>query len=210
MSYNTKNYTEQGGEKTVIGGVLEIKEGASVKGLPVLENQGNSEATTIAALKENFNTLLANLKDTGYMIPDTWNISVSKIAQIPAGDNSEALTANQDKVSSVTVTNNVITIAVDVDELVEFPSSNVLQGTHKWIGIEITTGLSDITKIKYNGYQLTADDVAETAVCGGSAGDIIMWLKCDEIINTPKRFTLWSSGYAESEFSVVITEPAEE
>jgi hypothetical protein len=164
MSYNTKNYTEQGGEKTVIGGVLEIKEGASVKGLPVLENQGNSEATTIAALKENFNTLLANLKDTGYMIPDTWNISVSKIAQIPAGDNSEALTANQDKVSSVTVTNNVITIAVDVDELVEFPSSNVLQGTHKWIGIEITTGLSDITKIKYNGYQLTADDVAETAV----------------------------------------------
>ena len=30
MSYNTKNYTEQGGEKTVIGGTLEIKEGASV------------------------------------------------------------------------------------------------------------------------------------------------------------------------------------
>jgi hypothetical protein len=34
MSYNTKNYTEQGGEKTVIGGILEIKEGASVTGLP--------------------------------------------------------------------------------------------------------------------------------------------------------------------------------
>ncbi len=34
MSYNTKNYTEQGGEKTVIGGTLEIKEGASVTGSP--------------------------------------------------------------------------------------------------------------------------------------------------------------------------------
>ena len=34
MSYNSKNYTEQGGEKTVIGGTLEIKEGASVTGLP--------------------------------------------------------------------------------------------------------------------------------------------------------------------------------
>ena len=34
MSYNAKNYTEQGGEKTVIGGTLEIKEGASVTGLP--------------------------------------------------------------------------------------------------------------------------------------------------------------------------------
>ncbi|OCN04175.1 hypothetical protein A4S06_03115 [Erysipelotrichaceae bacterium MTC7] len=33
MSYSTKNYTEQGGEKTVIGGTLEIKEGASVTGL---------------------------------------------------------------------------------------------------------------------------------------------------------------------------------
>jgi hypothetical protein len=34
MEYNTKNYTEQGGEKTVIGGTLEIKEGASITGLP--------------------------------------------------------------------------------------------------------------------------------------------------------------------------------
>jgi hypothetical protein len=31
---NVINYTEQGGEKTVIGGTLEIKEGASVTGLP--------------------------------------------------------------------------------------------------------------------------------------------------------------------------------
>ena len=33
MSYNAKNYTEQGGEKTVIGGTLEIAEGSSVTGL---------------------------------------------------------------------------------------------------------------------------------------------------------------------------------
>ena len=34
MDYNTKNYTEQGGDKTVIAGTLEIKEGATVTGLP--------------------------------------------------------------------------------------------------------------------------------------------------------------------------------
>ena len=34
MSHNTKNYMEQGGEKLVIGGTLEIKEGATVTGLP--------------------------------------------------------------------------------------------------------------------------------------------------------------------------------
>ena len=33
MSYNTKNYTEQGGEKTVIGGTLEIAAGGSVTGM---------------------------------------------------------------------------------------------------------------------------------------------------------------------------------
>ncbi len=34
MSYNGKNYAEQGGDKWVIGGTLEIKEGATVTGLP--------------------------------------------------------------------------------------------------------------------------------------------------------------------------------
>lgn len=33
MGYNTKNYTEQGGEKTVIGGTLEITANGSVTGL---------------------------------------------------------------------------------------------------------------------------------------------------------------------------------
>lgn len=45
MSYNTKNYTEQGGEKTVIGGTLEIKEGSSVTGLsadPLLVATGDT------------------------------------------------------------------------------------------------------------------------------------------------------------------------
>lgn len=70
MSYNTKNYTEQGGEKTVIGGVLEIKEGASVTGLPVLENQADSIATDVAGLVADFNALLAKLKAAGLMETD--------------------------------------------------------------------------------------------------------------------------------------------
>lgn len=70
MSYNTKNYTEQGGEKTVIGGVLEIKEGASVTGLPVAENQADSIATDVAGLVTDFNSLLAKLKVAGLMETD--------------------------------------------------------------------------------------------------------------------------------------------
>lgn len=67
MSYSTKNYTEQSGEKTVIGGELEIKEGARVTGLPSCSFQEDSSATTVAALKDDFNALLENLRKAGIM-----------------------------------------------------------------------------------------------------------------------------------------------
>jgi hypothetical protein len=70
MSYNTKNYNEQGGEKTVIGGTLEIKDGAVVTGLPILDNQAASTAATIEDLVTDFNALLTKLKAAGLMISD--------------------------------------------------------------------------------------------------------------------------------------------
>lgn len=70
MSYSTKNYTEQGGEKTVIGGTLEIKEGAVISGLPMAENQTDSTASTISDLKSDFNDLLSKLKAAGLMKQD--------------------------------------------------------------------------------------------------------------------------------------------
>lgn len=70
MSYNTKNFTEQGGEKTVIGGTLEIKEGAVVTGLPILDNQAESAAATVEDLVADFNALLTKLKTAGLMISD--------------------------------------------------------------------------------------------------------------------------------------------
>lgn len=69
--YNAKNYTEQGGEKTVIGGTLEIKNGALVIGLPQAPNQAESTATDVATLKADLNALLTKLKTAGLMVADT-------------------------------------------------------------------------------------------------------------------------------------------
>ena len=73
--YNAKNYTEQGGDVTHIGGRLVFEEGASVEGLPSsftpAENQVDSEANSIATLKEDFNALLAKLKTAGLMEEDS-------------------------------------------------------------------------------------------------------------------------------------------
>ena len=86
MSYNAKNYAEQGGDVTHIGGQLVIEEGASVEGLPSsalpeateteggavkkAANQADSEASTIATLKDDFNALLLKLKTAGIMAAD--------------------------------------------------------------------------------------------------------------------------------------------
>lgn len=68
---NVKNYTEQGGEKTVIGGTLEITAGGKLTfdgdELKPAETQSDSTATTISDLKSDFNALLAKLKAAGVM-----------------------------------------------------------------------------------------------------------------------------------------------
>jgi len=81
MEYNAKNYMEQGGDKLVIGGTLEIQEGASVTGFPaaaadspgvvgIAANQPASTAADTAALVADFNTLMAALKAAGIMAAD--------------------------------------------------------------------------------------------------------------------------------------------
>ena len=83
-TYNAKNYTEQGGEITHIGGALVFDEGATVSGFPMdaatataiggvkqAANQADSTATSVADLKTDFNTLLASLKAAGIMVADS-------------------------------------------------------------------------------------------------------------------------------------------
>ena len=73
-THNTRNFMSHGGNELVIGGKLTFLEGAEVEGLegvmPKAENIADSTATTVAQLKENFNTLLAALKAAGLMEAD--------------------------------------------------------------------------------------------------------------------------------------------
>ena len=73
-THNCKNFFAHGGNELVIGDKLTLLEGATIEGLTgaieKIENVPESTATTVAALKENFNTLLAALKTVGFMEPD--------------------------------------------------------------------------------------------------------------------------------------------
>ena len=72
MSYNTKNYTEQGGDVTHFGGKVIFEEGCEVEGnsFTPAANQAASTATTIAGLVTDFNALLIKLKTAGLMDAD--------------------------------------------------------------------------------------------------------------------------------------------
>ena len=71
MGYNTKNYTEQGGDKTVIGGELAVTaegiitfDGTQLKPAAL---QADSTAVDVADLVADFNALLLKLKTAGLM-----------------------------------------------------------------------------------------------------------------------------------------------
>ncbi len=79
MSYNTKNYTEPGGEKTVIGGTLEFTKDAEIVGLPeatktttggikAVDDLEDCAATDVAGINAFINTyLLARLRSAGIL-----------------------------------------------------------------------------------------------------------------------------------------------
>ncbi|WP_369770388.1 hypothetical protein [Eubacterium sp. AB3007] len=203
--YNAKNYTEQGGEVTHIGGVLEFEEGAKVSGFPGAENQPASTAGQVAALKNDFNDLLVKLKNAGVMKPDSWNLAVrlapSLTDQVAAANNGKA---------AVSIADDVIIVTVDVDSLEESESSAPGQGTHKWIGLGIGTGLSSVALAKFKGSSLSEEDAAEAASVGlDQPGEFVLYIRAEEVAEQPYIFTLNADGYAEKEITIKVEAPAE-
>ena len=90
---NTKNYAAHGGAEWVIGGKLTFLPGATVEGgeglfdagVDQIPYQADSTATTVAALKEEFNTLLAGLRSAGIMAADVEQETTETDPETPAG-----------------------------------------------------------------------------------------------------------------------------
>jgi hypothetical protein len=114
---------------------------------------------------------------------------------------------NQDK-TTVTVNDDTIAVSVagGVDSLEAWTSTDPDRATFgdcPWIALDIDTGLDDITKLKYNGSQLTSTDVANAAAWGLGAGHMILWIRADVVKATPKVITL--SGDDIDPVTVTIT-----
>ena len=209
----SKNYSTDGGDTWVVGGKLVIEDGAEVEGLngsgsgsdAALENQTASTATAVAGLKSDFNALLNKLKNAGIMTPDAWNVTAG-LAPTPT---EEAVAANREKAQSVTLADGVITVTVDIDELTESARPDSSEETHKWLALEIGTGISDITGVKLNDTALTEQDATDAQTAGCAAGSIALYIKAEEAAETPVAFTLWADGYGEISLTIQVAAPTE-
>jgi hypothetical protein len=159
----------------------------------------------VTGLKNDFNALLVKLKEAGIMASDTWNLSVRLAPSL-----TDEVAARNNEKASVSLANNVIFVTADVDDLEESESSAPGQGTHKWIGLGIGTGLSSVTLAKYNGSPLTDADAAEAESVGlDQPGEFVLYIRADEVVDTPKEITLDAEGYPEAVITIIIAAPEE-
>lgn len=213
MSYNTKNYTEQGGDVTHIGGKLVFDEGGSIAGFPGAENFVPKNTNTGADIRSDLNILIKKLKDAGIMIPDEWNVSVLA-CPTPASMPTSETAANSGH-ATVTIDGTEITITLNckVSELAN-ANHGETWGTHKWLGFGVRTGLGSVVGVKFTddtgaSAMLSADDATEATALGLSAGDFVLYIKAEqaEYLAGEKYFTLKADGYAETTFTMKIVEP---
>lgn len=225
MGYIVKNYTEQGGEKTVINGeiiingkivvsdnaqvvgiernpyILQKAKPDAIGGIKEAANIVISDATTISGLKDDFNNLLVKLKTAGVIAKDQFNTAVIAIPT-PVG---EDIVTNHSKVESITYAEGLVIVKVPVDDLVAFDAGSSGEGIHKWLGLSIATGLESIIGVIYNGsYSLAQIDVDEATAAGCQAGSFVLWIKCDELITTPKVITISKPGFETVTISIIV------
>ena len=208
--YNARNYTEQGGEVTHIGGKIVYDNG-------LMPNMSTADVAsdTVAKVRTTLNALITKLKNAGLMVGDAFTMQYAAVTDSVAGHADRSY--NTGKISSVAVDNDAHTITITLSDKVEnlkdFDGGNGW-GVHKWLGIGLGVGISPITGLHYNGSALTAEDVTEATACDLSAGYFVRWVAADLVLagdNTQKSvdsFTLWADGYAETTYTLKIVEPA--
>ena len=215
MSYNAKNYTEQGGEITHIGGKLVFEEGGSIAGFPGAANQEPVTGSQVKDVKDAFNALLIGLKNAGIMVPDSWNVSVLS-CPTPASMPTSETTANSGH-AAVTIDGTEITITLDCEvKDLAVADHGTTWGKHKWLGFGVRTGLGAVAGVKFTddtgaSATLGADDATEATALGLSAGDFVLYIKAEQeaYLTGDKHFTLKADGYAETTFTMRIVETKE-
>ena len=141
-----------------------------------------------------------------FAIVNPLKVTAEKLNVIPNDGNAEDCEFNQNATTIEQIGNNII-IKCDLDELKEFPSTSINQGTHKWIGIDLDLNLRDgivPAGATWGGELLDQQEEDDAINLGFERGHIIFWAKADEIVETPRSITLGANGYEDAVLKVSV------
>lgn len=155
-----------------------------------VESQG--ESTVIRPVAEGETKIIFTISKDGYqdltievpfvvasttpaeIVINSPKVNVDRLVEEQAKSNLDSVNVEFDKVS------NIITITGDINDLQEYPSSVAIQGSGKWIPLEIGTGLPTIVGAKFDGAELTEADRREALGLGMAEGSFVLWIKATE------------------------------
>lgn len=137
------------------------------------------------------------------VVVNNWPISVSigSHPSHPANKNAE-----------VSYSNGVITVTTPLSDLDSYLSDNAAEaekGAAKWIGLLISVDGVDIKSVSYGDHQIGDDDVTEATGAGGDGDDFVLWIRAEEVLTTPKTFTLSRAGVEDITVTVNVVDNSE-
>ena len=129
-------------------------------------------------------------------------LTVRRLITAPNDVNAEDCQFNQDHVAFEVPEGGNKLYIYSTEELRSFASTNEAQGSGKWIGIDINTGLDSIIGAFWGDYELTQADEDEAASVGLPAGHIIFWVKADVIALASRTIRISAPGKDETTIEV--------
>lgn len=139
-----------------------------------------------------------NIPVTAYNFYDDVLVAKGVLLSSDLSGQNENFKTNQAAIT-LSTTKDGIEVSANLDDLVEYPSSNDAQGTGKWIGIGIDTGKPSIIGVSVDDYALQQIDIDEAKAVGLSDGSFVFWFKAEQDYT---RELVLSSGELERSVSI--------
>jgi hypothetical protein len=153
------------------------------------DNTGDEEEAHIHTQNPNPASPVFLKADSPENTPDPVLTTLSVTgAKIPSTDVSQSESqANQDEIT-VTSSANTINIVADVDGLETFTT---MDGTQKWVGVTVDTGVADIAGVKVDGSIVSVTD-----------GKFNLWIDAEDTF--PKTYVISATGYADTTITITL------
>lgn len=120
-----------------------------------------------------------NIPVSAYNFYDDVLVAKSVLLSSALSGQNENFKTNQAAIT-LSTTKDGIEVSANLDDLIEYPSSNDAQGTGKWIGIGIDTGKPSIIGVSVDDYALQQIDIDEAKAVGLPDGSFVFWFKAEQ------------------------------